>query len=138
MDNKQLENIISQALDRHKYGSLATVEQNKPKARYMAIFHDGLKIHLATDRKTHKVEELRQNPNAYLLIGFEGTGPKELIEIEGTADITKNEQLRKSLWNDEMKQWFHGPDDPDYIILEITPTRIVYAGQDMERHMWEG
>lgn len=138
MDNKQLENIISQALDRHKYGSLATVEQNKPKARYMAIFHDGLKIHLATDRKTHKVEELRHNPNAYLLIGFEGTGPKELIEIEGTADITKNEQLRKSLWNDEMKQWFDGPDDPDYIILDITPSRIVYVGKDKERHVWEG
>lgn len=138
MENKQLEQIISEALDRHKFGSLATVEQNKPKARYMAVFHDGLKVHLATNRKTHKVEELKQNPNAFLLLGFDGTGPKELIEIEGTVHITKNDELRKSLWNDEMKQWFDGPDDPNYVILDIQPSRIEYTGKDQERHIWEG
>lgn len=72
MDNKQLEQLIIKALDDNKFGSFGTIEEgNKPKVRYMAIFHEGLKIYLATNRKTHKVEELSDNPNAFVLLGYE-------------------------------------------------------------------
>ncbi|MFC4775526.1 pyridoxamine 5'-phosphate oxidase family protein [Paenibacillus sp. GCM10023252] len=137
MNHLQLEKEIIEALGRHRYGSLATIEGDKPKARYMAIFHDGLQVYLATNRKTHKVEELQDNPHAFLLFGHEGTGPDEIVELQGTVQITKDETLRHKLWNDELKPWFEGPDDPDYVILNITPSRIEYTGQDQKRKVWE-
>lgn len=138
MDNKQLEQTIIKALDDNKFGSFGTIEAgNKPKVRYMAVFHDGLNIYLATNRKTHKVEELKDNPNAFLLLGYETGGGKDVLEIEAMVDITKDETLRSKVWNKELEKWFKGPDDPDYVILELTPTRIEYEAKDHKREVWE-
>ena len=51
--------------------------------------------------------------------------------------MTKNEGLREQVWNDELKAWFDGPNDPNYVILDITPARIEYTGKDHEHHVWE-
>lgn len=137
MDKSQLEQKITAALDANPYCAFATVEGNKPKVRYMALYHEGLQLHLATDRKTHKVEELKSNPQVFILAGYEAGGSKELLEIQGTAELTKNDRLRKDLWNDDLKQWFNGPEDPDLIILDIEPYRIEYTPQGGERLIWE-
>lgn len=137
MDQAKLEHDIIKAIENNKFGSLGTVENGKPKVRYMAIFNDGLNIHLATNRKTHKVEELQKNPNMSLLLGYELGGTKELVEIEGTCEITKNDQLKQRVWNDELKPWFDGPDDPNYVILDVTPTRIEYTAQGSEPMVWQ-
>ncbi|NMO96350.1 pyridoxamine 5'-phosphate oxidase family protein [Paenibacillus lemnae] len=137
MDRTQLEQKIAEALKDNKFCSFATVEGNKPKVRYMALFNDGVHLHLATDRKTHKVEELESNPNVYVLAGFEEGGTKELLEIEGRASVTKNDSLRRDLWNDDFKKWFNGPDDPDYVILDIESVRIEYTPPGGDRQVWE-
>ena len=137
MDNKQLEQLIIRALDDNKFGSFGTIEEgNKPKVRYMAIFHEGLKIYLATNRKTHKVEELSNNPNAFLLLGYESGGSKDVLEIEANATVSKDEGLRTKVWNKELEPWFTGPDDPNYVILELTPTRLEYVGSNKEHGVW--
>lgn len=138
MDNKELERMIIKALDDNKFGSFGTIEAgNKPKVRYMAVFHDGLNIYLATSRKTHKVEELKDNPNAFLLLGYEQGGGKDVLEIEATVDVTKDEGLRSKVWNKSLEEWFSGPDDPEYVILELTPTRIEYIGKDKQHGVWQ-
>ncbi|OBZ10585.1 general stress protein [Bacillus sp. FJAT-27264] len=138
MNSKDLEQNIIKALDDNKFGSFGTVEAgNKPKVRYMAVFHDGLKIYLATDRKTHKVEELKENRNAFLLLGYEAGGGKDILEIEATVDITKDETLRAKVWNKDLEPWFKGPEDPDYVILELTPSRIEYISKTQEHGVWE-
>jgi len=134
---QDLERLIADAMDKHRYCAFATVEGDRPKARYMALFHDGLRIHLATDRRTHKVEELHTNPNVYLLFGFEGRWPAEVVEMEGRASVSGDEALRKKVWNEELQMWFKGPDDPNCVILDIEPVRIEYRGKAMERQIWE-
>ncbi|UQZ34503.1 general stress protein [Paenibacillus sp. PK3_47] len=137
MDNQQLEQTIIKVLDDNKFGSFGTIEAgNKPKVRYMAVFHDGLSIYLATSRKTHKVEELKDNPNAFLLLGYEEGGGKDVLEIEATVAVTKDEGLRSKVWNESLEKWFAGPDDPDYVILELTPSRIEYYGKDEQNGVW--
>ncbi|MBO2945874.1 pyridoxamine 5'-phosphate oxidase family protein [Paenibacillus sp. F411] len=137
MDHTTLEKKIAEALNHNKFCSFATVEGNKPKVRYMALFHDGVNLHLATDRKTHKVEELEENPNVYVLAGYEEGGSKDVIELQGIARVTKQEQLRNELWNEDFKRWFSGPDDPDYVILEIEAQRIEYTPHGGELQVWE-
>lgn len=139
MDNKELEKTIIQVLDDNKFGSFGTIEAgNKPKVRYMAVFHDGLTIYLATSRKTHKVEELKDNPHAFLLLGYEQGGGKDVLEIEATVAVTKDESLRSKIWNKSLEQWFQGPDDPDYVVLELSPSRIEYMGKNKEHGVWQG
>ncbi|CAH1213647.1 General stress protein 26 [Paenibacillus auburnensis] len=138
MDNKELEQTIIKALDDNKFGSFGTIEAgNKPKVRYMAVFHDGLNIYLATNRKTHKVEELKDNPNAFLLLGYEKGGGKDVLEIEARVAVTKDDSLRSKIWNKSLEEWFKGPDDPDYVVLELEPTRIEYMGKNKEHGVWQ-
>lgn len=139
MDNQELEKKIIAALDDNPFGSFGTIEAgNKPKVRYMAVFHKGLNIYLATNRKTHKVEELQSNPHVFLLLGYEQGGGQNILEIEATASVTKNDKLRGELWNKSLEKWFKGPDDPDYVILELAPTRIEYIGKNEENGVWQG
>ncbi|MBD2844213.1 pyridoxamine 5'-phosphate oxidase family protein [Paenibacillus sp. IB182496] len=137
MERKELEKRINDAMDKQDVGIMATMEGNQPKARYMALFHNGMHIHMATSRKTHKVEELAGNPHVSVLCGYEGKWPAELLDIEGTCEVTKDESLRTRLWHDDMKRWFSGPDAPDYVVLDVTPTRIGYTDRDGELHVWE-
>jgi len=125
---KQLEEKIVDVLAQNKVCSFATVEGNKPHVRYMALFHEGLTVYLATNRQTHKVEELESNPNVHILLGYNGSWSSEFLQIEGTGRVAKDEGLRSKVWRDDFSMWFDGPDDPNYVILEIIPARIEYSG----------
>ncbi|MFB9329074.1 pyridoxamine 5'-phosphate oxidase family protein [Paenibacillus aurantiacus] len=135
-EKDKLQAKIFEAMDKHRIAAFATVEGNKPKVRYMAVFHDGLNIYLATDRKTQKVEELQQNPNVSLLLGYEKGTPPQVVELEGTASITKDDSLRQKLWNEELSKWFDGPEDPNYVILDITPSEIHYYDEQGQPQTW--
>lgn len=128
-EKEKLQAKIFEAMDKHRIAAFATVEGNRPKIRYMAVFHDEMNIYLATDRKTHKVEELQHNPNISLLLGYEAGTPPQVVELEGTASITKDDNLRRKLWNKELSKWFEGPEDPNYVILDIQPSEIRYYEQ---------
>ncbi|AWB43203.1 general stress protein [Paenibacillus sp. CAA11] len=131
-----LESKIGRALEENKFAAFATVEGGKPKVRYMALYHDGLEIYMATDKKTHKVQELEQNSNVFLLLGYEKGGTGDVLEIEGTAKISDNEELKKSVWRDEFSRWLDGPNDPDYVVLKITPSRIEVLNEGGENEVW--
>lgn len=138
MDQQQLQRKITETLERNRFGSFATVEGGRPKVRYMTVFNEGMTVYLVTSSQTHKVEELEQNPNVALLLGFEQGGTQDEVQIEGTAKVTRDEELRKKLWHDTFEQWLEGPDDPNYVVIEITPTRAEYAKSKHEVEVWEG
>ncbi|AJS60997.1 pyridoxamine 5'-phosphate oxidase family protein [Paenibacillus sp. IHBB 10380] len=136
LDKTRIEQEIVKALDHNKICSFATIEGNKPKQRYMVLFNEGLSLHLATNRQTHKVEELEENPHVSLLVGYEIGGSKDVIEIEGICSICTDESLREKVWSPELEKWFTGPNDPNYVILDIKPTRMAYTGQDNDKREW--
>ena len=134
--NKQLEEQIEKVLHANQVCSFATVDNGKPKVRYMALFHDGLTINLTTNKKTDKVDELKDNPHVHILVGYDGKASSEILQIQATATITSNNALREKLWNDSMKQWFDGPHDPNYVVLEITSSYIEYINGNSEPQVW--
>lgn len=112
-------------LDESYIGTMATVKQNKPHSRYMTFFNDGFTLYTATSKKTEKVEELDQNPNTHILIGYEGEGFGDAyLEIMGTVEISQDDGIIDKVWNEHMEPWFKGPDDPDLVILKITPQAL--------------
>lgn len=120
MDTNDIKNKVEEVLDRHKVGTLATVQNGIPHSRYMTFHHENLVLYTATDKETHKAEDLRKNPNVHILIGYDGKGFEDpYVEVEGKAIISDSKDLKHTLWNDYMKHWFDGPEDPNYVVLEI-------------------
>jgi general stress protein 26 len=109
-------------LDESYIGTMATVQSGMPFSRYMTFFNKDFTLYTATSKKTDKVEELEQNPHTHILIGYEGEGFGDVyLEIMGTVTISDEESMKEKVWNEHMKPYFTGPDDPELVILKITP-----------------
>ena len=82
-------------LDKNMIGTMATVQHNKPHSRYMTFFNEEF-TSTATSKKTHKAEELQQNPNTHILLGYDGHGLGDsFLEIEGTVIESDDEAMKK-------------------------------------------
>lgn len=109
-------------LDESLVGTMATVQDNKPFSRYMTFFNEDFTLYTATSKQTDKVEELEGNPNTHILIGYDGEGYDDAyLEIMGTVKVADDESLKEKVWNEHMKPWFSGPEDPNLVILKVTP-----------------
>ncbi|MDN4493279.1 pyridoxamine 5'-phosphate oxidase family protein [Ureibacillus aquaedulcis] len=123
--SKTPENTAAKILEDNMVGTMATIEGNKPHARYMTFFNDNFTLYTATSKDTHKVEELSKNPHTHILIGYDGKGlGDEYLEIAGEVEISNDDAMREKVWNNSLKDWFTGPHDPKMVILKVTPTQI--------------
>ena len=112
-------------LNDNMIGTMATVQQNKPHSRYMTFFNDDFILYTATSKKTHKVEDIEQNPYTHILLGYDGNGLGDsFLEIEGKVEESDDESMKEKVWNDALKGWFDGPEDPDLVILKIVPMQV--------------
>ena len=106
-------------------GTMATIQQNKPHTRYMTFFSDEFTLYTATSKQTQKVDELEENRHTHILIGYDGEGFGDaFLEIEGTVTISNDDDLKEKMWNKHMKPWFSGPEDPNLVILKVSPDSI--------------
>jgi len=133
MNQTELKQKVLDVLENNKIGTLSTVKNNKPHSRYMTFYNEGLVLHTPTSNDTHKAEEIDENAFVHILLGYDGEGyGDQYLEIEGTAVIRDSDEIKHKLWNDRFSNWFEGPDDPKYIVLEIEPTsiRLMNAGEE--------
>lgn len=125
MAQEDLKQAALQILEDSLIGTLATIKDNKPHSRYMTFFNDEFTLYTATSKQTQKVDELEQNPNAHILLGYEGEGVGDsFLEIEGEMSLRDDRDMIDKVWNEHLRGWFDGPEDPNLIILAITPDRV--------------
>lgn len=125
MDKQDLIDRIMKVLGASKVGALATIEGNKPHSRYMTFFNEDLTLYTPTSTETHKTEEIENNPNVHILLGYEGDGMGDAyLEIQGKAVIREDQNLKDKFWNEKMKKWIKSANDPNFIILQIKPETI--------------
>ena len=125
MSQGEIKSTVEKIFEESPIGTMATVKGNKPHSRYMMFFHRNLKLYTATSKNTDKTDEIEENPFTHILIGYEGEGfGDEYVEYQGKVSFNNSEELKKELWNDDMKQYFNGPDDPELTVLEIEPIHI--------------
>lgn len=127
MSNNDVKNQILSLLDDYTIGTLATIQDEKPYSRFMMFFHEDLVLYTATNKDTHKVEELEKNPYVHILLGYDGQGWSDpYVEVEAKVNVETNEELKKKFWNEKLKEWIKSPDDPNYLLLQLTPKRMRY------------
>lgn len=123
MEQNHLKQEVIDIIGADNVGVLSTIQGNKPHARYMMFFHDGIQLFTVTNKKTHKVEEIEQNSNVHVLLGFEKKANK-YIELQGKATLVNDPSLKEKYWSDQLTPWLDGPNDPEYCLLKIIPEHI--------------
>lgn len=109
--------------------ALATVtEDSKPWVRYVTPMADeNLTLWMATFIGSRKVAQIRKKPEVHLTVGVTTMETAEsYLQIQGRAEILTDEKTKKTVWFDQLKNIFSGPDDPNYAVCKITPYRIEY------------
>lgn len=117
-------------IEKDNIGVMSTVTpDNKPQARYMTFYNEGFILYTMTDRRTSKVEEIEANPHAYVLLGYEeGLFNKNFVEIEAEVSFADDDSLIEHLWSAPMNAVFDGKDDPNILILKLTPENVYIRG----------
>ncbi|WP_404469757.1 pyridoxamine 5'-phosphate oxidase family protein [Sutcliffiella horikoshii] len=131
-----LKSKITSMFSNHKIGTLATIRGDRPYSRFMLFFNEDLVLYCATNEHTHKIEDIKANPHVHILLGMEGTSWKQpYAEIEAEASFEDSLDLKKKFWDEKLSEWITSPDDPEYLLLKLTPSVIRYyekAGSEAE------
>ena len=125
MSQQDLKDQVVKIISDHKTGVLSSVENNKPHSRYMTFYHEDLTLFTPTQKDTEKIDEIEKNSSVSVLLGYEEKGQSDsYVEICGTATINDSQNLKKQFWDESFNQWFDGPEDPNYVFLQIQPETI--------------
>jgi general stress protein 26 len=120
MSIEEVRNIIREA----GYGSVATCVDGQPRVRPMAfVMTDEGKLWSSTHETSGKVKEFEANPAVE--VSFTDAR-KYHVRVEGTVDLSGGLDKKAALFelNPRVKRHFGAADDPRYMHVEVTPTRI--------------
>lgn len=121
--------------------NFATITKDgKPWVRYVVGKADSdLAFRFCTHLETRKIGQIKNNPNVHISLGVADLETaKHWLQVEGTAEILTGKDDRHSFWFDELKNYFTGPDDPNYCIVIIKPSRIELGTMgNTEPEIWE-
>ncbi|RLQ94501.1 pyridoxamine 5'-phosphate oxidase family protein [Falsibacillus albus] len=125
--NDALKEKILSLMDDHHVGTLATIQDSKPFSRFMMFFHDDLTLYTATNQHAHKANDLTEHPDVHILLGYEGKGLNDsYAEIEAVVEKVGSVEMKRKYWHKQLQPWITGPDDPDYLLLKLSPKTILY------------
>jgi general stress protein 26 len=136
-----LKDRIYKILAQPQLAGLATITQDgKPWVRYvMTAASPDLTIRCATFVSARKVKQVKKNPEVHLTCGV--TDPQKMapyLQIQGRAAINTSREARHGFWSDMLSPIFHGPDDPNYAVIEIKPYHIEYCSPGtFEPEVWK-
>jgi len=81
-------------------------------------------IWFGSQRDSGKIAELKDDE--HVLLGYVNVSGSEWASINGTARLVDDRAKAKSLWNVFWKNYFEGPDDPNLVLIEVTPHSAEY------------
>ena len=137
----ELKQKILAKIQQPTLSTLATVtEHGKPWVRYVTLMADeNLTIWGATFCGSRKVPQIKNNPEVHVTTGVSSMETAECyLQIQGTAEILSDPEVKKTVLYDHLQHIFSGPDDPNYCVLKISPYRIEFQGMGpVPPEVWE-
>jgi general stress protein 26 len=100
---------------------------------------DGVDLWFMTSTDTHKVEELRANPEVN--VAYFKDGSKEWVSVSGRARLTQDRDRIHQLYKPDWKAWLEdqggarngGPDDPRIALIEVDAHTVTYMKSNQPR-----
>lgn len=130
MNNEDVLERVTEILNQSRVGVMSTVNDNKPNARYMIFYNDGLTLYTKTSDNTQKFDEIESNPNTHIMIGFNEGKHQAYLEISGTVETVTDQKTIDWLWSSQDKTYFDDKDDPDLVVLKVIPENIRMMNDD--------
>lgn len=110
-------------------GFATVTEDGKPWVRYVMSFGSkDMTIRFSSFAGARKVKQITANPEVHITCGV--TDPNKMapyLQIQGTARFSTDKDERHGFWNDMLKSYYSGPDDPNYGIVLVNPYCIEYC-----------
>jgi general stress protein 26 len=132
---------ILEIIKQPQLANFATITTDgKPWCRYvMAIGSDDLSLRFATFLKSRKIEQIKKNHEVHINCGVNCiTEMMPYLQIQGIARVSTDKAEKEAFWNEEMKDYFSGPSDPNYAVVIIEPYRIEYIDVDKwQPEVWQ-
>ncbi|MCQ9206358.1 MAG: pyridoxamine 5'-phosphate oxidase family protein [Omnitrophica bacterium] len=128
MQNEELKKKILKVIKEYPVASMATIRDSKPWVRYMAMqLHEGVSLYSTSFAASRKIGQIKENNNVHAAFGAD---PKNwmlpYVNVEGTAEILTDPDTKKKCWHEMLAQFFKGPEDPNYVVIKITPRMMEY------------
>ncbi|MCO4325887.1 MULTISPECIES: pyridoxamine 5'-phosphate oxidase family protein [Staphylococcus] len=120
---------INEVIEHSRIGVLATSYHDQPNSRYMIFYNDGLDLYTKTSKQTPKFEEIKHNPKAHVLLGYEENNQLPYVELEGAIEIVTDQQQIDWLWQEQDKTFFDSKEDPDLVVLRVIPNKVMLHEQ---------
>lgn len=130
VDKQQATQAIEKVLDNSKVGVLSTAYNNKPNSRYVVFYNDDLTLYTKTNINSVKVEEIEDNPYAYILLGYNETTNNSFVEIDAQIEVVKDQKVIDWLWETQDKTFFDSKQDPELCVLKVQPKSIKLMNDD--------
>ena len=137
----KLNQKILQKMNEHTLASFATIsDDGKPWTRYVVVkADDQMNIWFATFKNSRKVHQIAKNPDVHLVLGV--TDPQTAVswlQVQGRAEILGDDETKNLVWYDLLSSIFSGPDDPNYVVCKVTPSRIEYYTMNVPQpEIWQ-
>ncbi|MBC8473752.1 MAG: pyridoxamine 5'-phosphate oxidase family protein [Candidatus Omnitrophica bacterium] len=128
MENQELKDKILKVIQEYPIGSIATIKDGKPWVRYMAMqVESDLTLYTSAFASSRKISQIKTNNNVHVSFGaYNEDWNLPYIGVAATAKILTDLEIKKKLWCDKLNQFFKGPQDPNYVVVKITPSSIEY------------
>ena len=125
-------NEVGRILDRFKdtqFVALATFDGTRPRVRPMTLIYLDRRFWMMTSTSSSKVTQIKQNPNVEFTYQFSDNDEDCCITILGKAKIIKDKNIKTSIAKriGFFSDYWSGPEDPDYTLLEILPDELQYV-----------
>lgn len=134
LTKSELKKKILEVIAGRKIASLATLAGKKPWVRLVMCYSEGLNLYICTFRNSRKVIQIKKKPYVHLAISKDINDlSAPYVQVAGKAKVRRDKKLRYKLWVDFMKKYYSGPDDPNYVIIEVIPQSIEYQSTELER-----
>jgi general stress protein 26 len=118
---------VWELMDKISVCMLTTHDGEQLRSHPMAAFvrRDDDAIYFLGDARRHKDEEIRRNPN----VGLAFADGRRFVSVTGHASVSQDKDKIKELWSTPAQAWWESPDDPNILLLTVTPD---------DAEFWEG
>jgi general stress protein 26 len=134
-----LSDKIYEVIKSYPMGALATVgPEGKPRVRFVMLDAGrDLTIRFVTSLSSRKVAQIGKNPEVHIACGaslVDSMAP--YIQLEGTASVSRKGEILREMWTEALRNYFTGPDDPDYCVVVVDPYRVEYYSTTITPEVW--
>ncbi len=122
--NPKLEETAREIMTAAYYCSLITLDENdQPRARIMEPFppEEDMTIWLATNPKSRKVKQLKNNSKATLQ--YFDKGNLGYVTLMGNAYLVHDEKAKQKYWRDSWES-FYANQKEAYMLIKFVPNKL--------------